>query len=114
MIAADAGRLVLAQVVPGPGGLQAMLPLVLILVVFYFLLVRPQQARAKEHKKLVEGLKKNDQVVTVGGLYGRIVDVGPDTVTLEIAQNVIVRQEREQIGTLLGNKAQKSKGREGA
>ena len=90
--------LILAQLGPPGSGLEQMLPLVLILVVFYFLLVRPQQKRASEHKAFVAALKKNDQVVTVGGLHGRIVDVSEDVVTLEIAPNVIVRHDRAQIG----------------
>jgi preprotein translocase subunit YajC len=104
---------VLAQVGPA-GGLEQMLPLFLILIVFYFLLVRPQQKRASEHKQLIGALKKNDQVVTVGGMHGRIVDVADDTVTLEIAPNVIVRHERTQIGSLVGKnpKPQGRKGRE--
>jgi len=94
-----------------------MLPLVLILVVFYFLLVRPQQQKAKEHKALVAGLKKNDQVVTVAGLYGRIVDVNEVMVTLEIAPNVIVRHERSQIGAIVSGKdvkPTKTQGRAGS
>ena len=91
--------LVLAQAGP-PGGLEQILPLVLILIVFYFLLVRPQQKRAAEHKDFVAALKKNDQVVTTGGLYGRVVDVADSTVKLEIAPNVIVRYDRAQIGSL--------------
>ena len=90
MTATDAAQLVLAQMIPRGSGIEAMLPLVLILVVFYFLLVRPQQKRAQEHKQLVGGLRKNDQVVTVGGLHGRIVDVADESVTLEIAPNVIL------------------------
>jgi len=99
--------LVRAQAGPPGGALGQMLPLILILVVFYFLLVRPQQQKAKEHKALVAALKKNDQVVTVAGLYGRIVDVSEAFVTLEIAPNVIVRHERSQIGAVLSAKEAK-------
>jgi preprotein translocase subunit YajC len=113
MIQTHATDLVLAQAVPSAGGLEQMAPLVLILIVFYFLLVRPQQKRAREHKQLVDALKKNDQVVTVGGLHGRIVDVADDVVTLEIAPNVIVRHERAQIGSVSG-KGTKPQGRKGA
>lgn len=100
-----------------PGALQSMLPLVLILIVFYFLLVRPQQQKAREHKQLVAALKKNDQVITIGGLHGRIVEPGETTVTLEIAPNVIVRHERHQIGALASgkdSKPAKGQGRAGA
>ena len=95
--------LVLAQVGP-PGGLQQFLPLALILAVFYFLLIRPQQKRAREHKDLIEKLKKNDKVVTASGLYGRVLEISDDNVMLEIAPNVSVRYDREQIGSIQGDK----------
>jgi preprotein translocase subunit YajC len=113
-------ELIRAQAGPplGPlGPMGQMLPLVLILVVFYFLLVRPQQQKAKEHNEVVAGLKKNDQVVTIAGIYGRIVDVGDAYVTLEIAPNVIVRHERSQIGAVVSGKdtkAVKNQGRAGS
>ena len=112
MTGADSAALVLAQAGPPPNGLTAALPLVLIVVVFYFLLVRPQQQRAREHKMLVEGLKKNDQVVTAGGIHGRIVDVADDTVTMEIAPNVIIRHDRARVETVVG-KPQKADRRSG-
>ena len=80
-----------------PSTLQQFLPLILILAVFYFLLIRPQQTRAREHKAFVAGLKKNDRVVTAAGLHGRIIEVREQDVTLEIAPNVQVRYTREQI-----------------
>lgn len=95
--------LVLAQA-GAPGGLQQFLPLVLILAVFYFLLIRPQQRRAKEHKDFVDGLKKNDRVITASGLHGRVLELRENDVTLEIAPNVSVRYEREQIGKHQGEK----------
>jgi preprotein translocase subunit YajC len=73
------------------GGLMGFLPLILIFVIFYFLLIRPQQKRAKEHKALLENLKKGDKVVTTGGIYGVIEDVRPNTVTVKIAENVKVK-----------------------
>jgi preprotein translocase subunit YajC len=111
MVGPQPAALVLAQAGPPPG-LGSALPLVLIVVVFYFLLVRPQQQRAREHKKLVEGLKKNDQIVTAGGLYGRVVDVADETVTLEIAPNVIIRHERGRVESIV-DKPQKSDRRSG-
>ncbi len=97
--------LVLAQAGPPQGGgLQAFVPLILILLVFYFLLVRPQQKRAKEQKDLVENLKKNDRVVTMGGLHGRVVELSEHVVTLEVAPNVNVRWDRSQIGRLQKSK----------
>ena len=103
----EAVNLVLAQAAPRAFD-AGLIPLVLIVVIFYFLLVRPQQKRAKEHKQLVEGLKKNDQVVTAGGVHGRIVEVSEHTVTLEIAPNVQIRHDRSQISTVTnGAKAKK-------
>jgi len=79
----------------------------LILAVFYFLLIRPQQRRAKEQQGLVDGLKKNDKVVTSGGLHGRIVEVHKDHLALEIAPKGIVHQERRQITAVGGEKQDK-------
>ena len=95
--------LVLAQA-QIPGGLQQFLPLILILAVFYFLLIRPQQKRANEHKEFVDSLKKNDKVVTASGLFGRVLELSDDTVTLEIANNVSVRYQREQVSSYQGQK----------
>ena len=64
-----------APAAPQDAGLMGFLPLIVIFVLFYFLLIRPQMKRAKEHRKMVETLSKNDEVVTSGGLLGKIVDV---------------------------------------
>lgn len=77
---------------PGGGGepqgagamLQSFLPLILIFVIFYFLLIRPQSKKAKEHKQMLENLKKGDKVMTNGGIYGIIEEIDADTVTLKI------------------------------
>ncbi len=73
------------------GGLISFLPLILIFVIFYFLLIRPQQKRAKEHKQMLDNLKKGDKVITSGGEYGVIEDVRPSTVLVKIAENVRVK-----------------------
>lgn len=76
------------------GGAQqwmGMLPLVLLFVVFYFLLIRPQQKRAKQQKSFIANLKKGDKVVTSGGLYGTITGITDYEVTLEIAEKVRVK-----------------------
>jgi len=78
----------------GGGGLTALIPLVLMFVIFYFLLIRPQQKRAKEHKDMLQTLKKGDYVVTNGGLYGRVISLNDQVVTLEIAENVRVKVAR--------------------
>jgi preprotein translocase subunit YajC len=77
------------------------LPLILIFVVFYFLLIRPQTKRAKEHKKMVEGLSKGDEVVTNGGLLGRITEVGENFVQVKVAENVEVKIQRQAVANLM-------------
>jgi preprotein translocase subunit YajC len=84
-----------------PDPLMSFLPLLLIFVVFYFLLIRPQTKRAKEHKKMVEGLAKGDEVVTNGGLFGRITDVGENFVQLRISDNVEVKVQKQAVATLM-------------
>ncbi len=75
----------------GAGMLTSLLPLILIFVIFYFLLIRPQQKRAKEHRQMLENIKKGDKVITSGGIYGVVENVGTNTVTLKIAENVKVK-----------------------
>jgi preprotein translocase subunit YajC len=77
------------------GSLMTFLPLILIFVVFYFLLIRPQQKRQKEHKAMVEALKRGDRVVSGGGLYGTVTKVLDDAeIEVEIAEGVKVRMLR--------------------
>ncbi|QJA05562.1 preprotein translocase subunit YajC [Thermosulfurimonas marina] len=81
-----------AEGAQGGGSLiAAFLPLILIFVVFYFLLIRPQQKRAREHQKFVESLKHGQKVVTAGGLVGHVVKVEGDEVVLEVSPEVKVR-----------------------
>jgi preprotein translocase subunit YajC len=92
--------LALAQQSPancGGGGLSGMIPILLMIVVFYFLLLRPQQKRQKEHKGMLEALKKGDQVVTRGGLIGRISGFKDDLVILEVQEKVRIRALRSSI-----------------
>ncbi|MCX5703039.1 MAG: preprotein translocase subunit YajC [Candidatus Omnitrophica bacterium] len=71
-----------------------LFPLVLIFVIFYFLLIRPQKAKDKEHQKMLNGLNKNDEVVTSGGIHGTIVNVKDKTVILRIDENVKIELEK--------------------
>lgn len=86
------------------GGIEGMiasfLPLILIFVIFYFLLIRPQQKKAKEHKQMLESLKKGDKIVSAGGLYGVIEAVSENTVTVKVAENVKVKIGRGYISTV--------------
>ena len=86
---------------PQQGGLMSLLPLIAIFVVFYFLLIRPQQKRAKEHKKMTEALAKGDEVITTGGTLGKITDVGESFVTVEIAQGVEIKVQRSAVQALM-------------
>lgn len=84
-----------------PNMIAQLLPLILLFVVFYFLLIRPQQKRAKEHKSMVGGLSKGDEVITQGGLVGRITKVNDDFVTLEVAENTQVIVQKASVQTTL-------------
>jgi preprotein translocase subunit YajC len=81
--------------------IMSFLPLILIFVVFYFLLIRPQQKRAKEHRAMVDALKKGDWVVTNGGLLGRVADLGENFVRLEVSDGVEVKVQRPAIAALM-------------
>ncbi len=99
-----------AQAQGGIPFLGQMFPLVLIFVVFYFLLIRPQQKKTKEHREMLVHLKKNDEVMTSGGIYGKVVAITDTLVTLEVAQNVRIRVSRPQISLLV--KVEKASGKE--
>jgi len=87
----------------GAGGIAGMAPFVLLIVVFYFLLIRPQQKTAKKHKALLAALSQGDRVVTRGGIHGRVQNVQDDIITVEIANNVSVKLER---GAILGKQGE--------
>ncbi len=73
------------------GMIASLLPLILIFVVFYFLLIRPQQKKAKEHRQMLENLKKGDKVITAGGVYGVIDSVGNNTIVVKVDDNVKIK-----------------------
>ncbi|TGY88573.1 preprotein translocase subunit YajC [Marinicauda algicola] len=79
----------------GGGGASAFLiqiaPLILIFVVFYFLLIRPQQQRMKKHREMIENLRRGDEVVTAGGMIGKVTRIAENEVTVELAENVRVK-----------------------
>jgi preprotein translocase subunit YajC len=85
----------------GPGPLVQFLPLVLVMVIFYFLLIRPQQQKAKEHRQMLDELKRNDRVLTNGGIYGRVIELSERDLTLEIAPNVRIQVDRGHIETVV-------------
>lgn len=81
--------------------LISFLPLILIFVVFYFLLIRPQSKRTKEHKTMVESLAKGDEVVTNGGLLGKITKAGDTFVELEVSDGIRVKVQRQSVANLM-------------
>ena len=90
----------------GMGGLEPLIPLVLIFVVFYFLLIRPQQKKAKAHREMIGGLRRGDRVVTSGGIVGQVQRVLGDTeLSVEIAEGVRVRVMRSMIAELVSKPA---------
>jgi preprotein translocase subunit YajC len=96
---------------------MSLIPLVLVFMIFYFLLIRPQQKKAKEHREMLGKLKKNDEVMTSGGLYGKVTALNDkdNTVTLEIAPNVRIKFNRPQISVVVrGDKGEKNPGKEAA
>lgn len=84
-----------------PNALLQMLPLLLIFVVFYFLLIRPQAKRAKEHKAMVAALAVGDEVVTSGGILGRVTEMGEQFLAVEIADGVRIKVQRHTISSVL-------------
>jgi len=84
-----------------PNAFVQLLPLVLIFVVFYFLLIRPQAKRAKEHKAMVAALAGGDEVVTSGGMLGKVTEMGDQFLTVEIADGVRIKIQRHTIASVL-------------
>ncbi|MCG6887103.1 MAG: preprotein translocase subunit YajC [Proteobacteria bacterium] len=82
------------------------------ILIFYFILIRPQQKRAKEHRNLVAALSKGDEVVTNGGLLGKITDVSEEYLSVELADNVIVRVQKQAVASVLPKGSLKAAGKE--
>ena len=81
----------------GGGGLGPFVPLIAMVVIFYFLLIRPQQKKAKKHQEMLDALKRDDMVVTTGGVHGKITGLTDTIATLEIASNVKIKVSRANI-----------------
>ncbi len=84
----------------GTSGLVGLLPILLMFVIFYFILIRPQQKQVKKHRELVKNLKKGDRVITSGGIHGTITGMTDQVVTLEIADNVRIKVTRSAVSGL--------------
>jgi preprotein translocase subunit YajC len=83
------------------GGIMSFLPLIVIFVIFYFLLIRPQSKRAKEHREMVAKLAKGDEVVTNGGMLAKVTEVGDGYLTVEIADGVAIKLQRAAVTQVL-------------
>lgn len=83
----------------GGGGIMDFLPLVLIVIVFYFFMIRPQLKKQKDQKKFREALAKGDKVVTIGGLHGKIAEVKENVVVVEVANNLQLKIEKSAISS---------------
>jgi preprotein translocase subunit YajC len=90
------------------GGMTSMLVLPIMLVVFYFLLIRPQQKRAKEHQAVLAKLAAGDEVVTTGGILGRVTEVTDSFVTVEISDGVRIKVQKAQVSQLVPKGTYKS------
>jgi preprotein translocase subunit YajC len=89
-----------------PQALSSFLPLIIMLAIFYFLLIRPQQKRTRERNAMLASLKKGDKVVTIGGMHGTIQDLTDNTVTLRVAHNVNVTFDRGAINNVVASDAE--------
>jgi preprotein translocase subunit YajC len=85
----------------GDAGLIGFLPIILMFVLLYFLMIRPQMKRAKETRQMIEALQKGDEVVTAGGVVGRITRIGDAYLSLEIAQGTEISVQKQAVQTLL-------------
>ena len=91
-----------APAAAGPaGGLEGLIFPIGLIIILYFVMIRPQMRRQKEHRQLVESLKKGDEVQTEGGVLGRIVAIGDSFVNLEIADGVVIKLRRSAVATVL-------------
>jgi preprotein translocase subunit YajC len=85
---------------PEPNPVVSLLPLIMIFFIFYFMISKPQKARQKEHENMLKNLKKNDDVVTTGGIHGTIVDVKDKTVVLKVDDNTKILVEKSAIAVV--------------
>ena len=95
---------------PGPQGsfLQPLIMLVIFIGIMYFMLIRPQQKRAKEHRELLDSLSKGDEVVTGGGLLGKVTNLGENYVEISVADNTTVKIQRQSVGAVVPKGTMKS------
>jgi preprotein translocase subunit YajC len=98
------GLILLQEAPPASSPFSMFVPMIAIFLIFYLLLIRPQQKQRRDHEALIKGIEKGDQVVTSGGLHGKVIGVTDDVITLEIAaikgDRVRVKQQRSRIETV--------------
>ncbi|MBU1342974.1 MAG: preprotein translocase subunit YajC [Proteobacteria bacterium] len=85
------------------GGIAGFLPIIILFAIFYFLLIRPQQKKAKEHKEMISNLKKGARIVTSGGIFGTIQSIDDATIGLEIAEKVKIKISRGNVAAVLSD-----------
>ena len=104
----------MAEAAPSAAGagdpLASLILPVGLIVLFYFFLIRPQSKRAKEHKEMVSGLQKGEEVVTSGGLLGKITAVGENFITLEISKGITIQVQRSSVQTIMPKGTMKEQG----
>jgi preprotein translocase subunit YajC len=104
----------LAYAANGAGGdamglFMSLAPLILIFVVFYFLLIMPQQKKAKQHRQMLESIVKGDEVITSGGIHGKVVGVSEQVLTLEVAEKIKIKVSRDFIAQKKGTEQPQTK-----
>ena len=93
---------ILAQAAPDGGGMIGTIVMFgLIFVIFYFMIIRPQQKRQKERQKMLDSLEKGDKIITAGGIYGTVIGLEEKTVLVQIAENVKVKVDRGSVGNVM-------------
>lgn len=92
-----------AEAAPAPagGGTEMLVMIGIFFAIMYFMIIRPQQKRSKEHKSLMDSLSKGDEVVTNGGMMGKIKGVGEDIIRIELAENVVIKVQKHAIASVL-------------
>lgn len=87
----------------GAGGIAGFLPIIILFAIFYFLLIRPQQKKAKEHREMIANLKKGTRIITSGGIYGTILSIDDTTIGLEIAEKVKIKISRGNVAAVISD-----------
>ncbi|HPS20203.1 MAG TPA: preprotein translocase subunit YajC [Candidatus Omnitrophota bacterium] len=95
-----------AAAVPQENPLMSFLPIILIFVIFYFILIRPQRKSQLEHEKMLQGVKKNDEIITSGGIYGVVLNVQSDTLTVRVDDDVKIKITRNAVAQLVKKSAE--------